>query len=177
MVTLLIAYAPEVLRFFYGNAYLEAAETMQIYSVGVGFLTIFYVLAFALNGAGKNRIPMTLTFFGVAFVVLLNLFFIPRFGITGAAMATTIASAVLMLAILIYTKLYFKAHIPLRLLLLSSLSAFGIWLAAQYLPGDHLLFILWGAILTSLYFAALKLLGIITTEDITPLLRKFATKK
>lgn len=177
MVTLLVAYAPEMLRFFYGNAYLEAAETMRIYAVGVGFLTIFYVLAFALNGAGKNRIPMMLSFFGVASVVLLNLFFIPRFGIVGAATATTLASAVLMLAILVYTKLHFKAHIPPRLLILSSLAALGIWFAAKYLPGGHFRFILWGAILTSLYFAVLKLSGVITAADIAPFIKRFAKKE
>jgi len=177
MVTLLIAYAPEVLRFFYGNDYLEAALPMQIYSIGVGFLTIFYVLAFALNGAGKNKVPMVLTFFGVVGVVLLNWFLIPRFSIVGAALSTTITCFILMLAILVYTELHFKAKIPLRLFILSSLSALGIWIAAQYLPGKHFLFILWGATLTSLYFITLKLLGVITPEDLAPLLKFFRGKK
>lgn len=177
MITLLIAYAPEMLRFFYGNEYLEAAPTMRIYTLGVGFLTIFYVLAFALNGAGQNKIPMRLTLGGVIGVILLNLFFIPRYGIVGAAMATTIVSALLMLAILIYTELHFKAKIPLRLLILTTLSALGMAAATEYLPRGHSWFILWGAILTGLYFIVLKLFGVITAEDTAPLLRLFARKK
>jgi len=58
IITLLIAYASQILHFFYGTRYVGAEATMSIFSLGVGFLTVFYVLAFALNGADAgNRFP------------------------------------------------------------------------------------------------------------------------
>lgn len=173
MVALLMAYAPEVLSLFYGNQYAEAVTPMRIYAVGVGFLTVFYVLAFALNGAGQNKVPMRLTLFGVIGIVFLNFFFIPRYGIAGAAMATSIISGILMLAILVHTELHFKARLSLRLISTSLLSAISIAFAASYLPRTQLSFIAFGLILAGIHFFVLKITGAITDDDIAPLLRLF----
>ncbi|MFZ1719773.1 MAG: oligosaccharide flippase family protein, partial [Candidatus Moraniibacteriota bacterium] len=43
LVTLMIAYSTQILRLFYGSKYLEASAPMNIFTVGVGFLTVFYV--------------------------------------------------------------------------------------------------------------------------------------
>ncbi len=177
MVSLLVVYAPEMLSVFYGNQYSEAITPMRIYSIGVGFLTIFYILAFALNGAGQNRVPMKLTLFGVFGIVLLNFFLIPRYGIIGAALATTIVSGVLMLSILIYTELHFRARLSLRLIGFSFLSATGIALLSSLLPRTHLWFILSGIFLTGIHFWALRMFGTLTDDDIAPLRRFFLNLK
>jgi O-antigen/teichoic acid export membrane protein len=177
MVALLIAFAPEVLNLFYGGQYAEAIAPMRIYAVGVGFLTIFYILAFALNGAGQARVPMKLTLFGVVGIILLNLYFIPRFGITGAAMATTIISGILMLSILVYTNLHFKARLSLRLIAVSLLGTIGILFIAPYLPRTHLLFLVSGAFLAGAHFLILRVSGVLTQADIAPILRLFTRKK
>ncbi|MFZ1655210.1 MAG: flippase [Candidatus Moraniibacteriota bacterium] len=176
MVALLIAFAPEVLNLFYGGQYAEAVAPMRIYAVGVGFLTIFYILAFALNGAGQARVPMKLTLFGMIGIILLNLYFIPRFGITGAAMATTIISGVLMLSILVYTEIHFKVRLSLRLIAVSLLGMVGIVIAARYLPRTHLFFIASGAFLTGVHFLMLRAFGVLTPADTAPLLRLFTKK-
>ena len=171
MIALLVAYAPEILNLFYGSAYGEASLPMQIYAVGVGFLTVFYVLAFALNGAGQNRVPMKLTLFGVIGMVGLNFFFIPRYGIAGAAMVTTLVSGVLMLTILVYTELHFKARLSIGLTVFSFLSALCIAYAASYLPRTNFSFIVFGAVLAGVHFLFLKMIGVLTDDDLAPLRR------
>ncbi len=52
LVTLLALYSAQALHLIYGNAYSVAADSMRIYTIGIGMLTVFYVLSFALNGAG-----------------------------------------------------------------------------------------------------------------------------
>lgn len=168
MITLLIAYTSQALHLFYGPKFIDAATPMAIYVIGVGFLTVFYVLSFALNGAGLVKIPMKLTFFGVLGMILLNFLLIPRFELVGAALATTIICFVLMFAILFYTKRHFNVHVSWRTFFFSGLSALIITLLARFLPNGTLSFLFSGSLLFCLYFGLLKLFGELTKTDLAP---------
>ena len=93
--TLLTVFASSALMFFYGSAYAEATLVLQVLAIGLGFLTIFYILAFVLNGAGKNKIPMWIAFMGMLLNILLNYYLIVCF-----------------LLLLFYFKFYFYSKIP-----------------------------------------------------------------
>src|SRR3989338_2132178 len=54
MVILMSFYSKEILQLLYGEKYISGAVPMSVLVYGVGFLTIFYVLSFAMNGAGKT---------------------------------------------------------------------------------------------------------------------------
>ena len=177
MVVLLIAYTPQTLDFIYGAKYAAAAAPMRIFSLGVGFLTVFYVLAFALNGAGLVRIPMKLSLYGLIGSVALNLLLIPRFGLVGAAGATTLVSFVLMIGILIATEFHFKVSVSSATVSRSLLASLLVFLLTLVLPDRHLLFMLSGGALFLGYFAFLALLGEITEHDIAPILRLLGKKK
>lgn len=173
IITLLVAYAPQTMRFFYGAKYADGASTMGIYAIGVGFLTVFYVLSFALNGAGLVKIPMKLSIGGFLGMITLNFIFIPLYGIIGAALATTLVSFVLMIGILLYTKRHFNVHPSFRTLLVSTVSAVCIALLAYFLPHGTISFIISGTMLFFLYFGLLKLSGELHSSDIAPLVRLF----
>ncbi len=172
LVALLSAYANEILHLFYGNRYDGAAAAMQVFAIGVGFLTVFYVLAFALNGAGQVKIPLRLTFAGFLGMVVINFALIPPYGIVGAALSTTIVSGLLMIGILVYTEIHFRSKLSVRLILVSLAGAIGITLLAIYiLPRGPWSFLFSGIILTALYYGTLRLAGELTTEDLVPLLK------
>ncbi|NCQ06652.1 MAG: flippase [Candidatus Moranbacteria bacterium] len=168
MITLLVAYAPEVLTLFYGTAYLEATLPMSIFTIGVGFLTVFYVLSFALNGAGLVKIPMKLAFYGFLGMIVLNFLLIPTFGLIGASLATAIVSCFLMVSILVYTKQTFHTKISIRTIFFSHISAVIISLASRHLPHGSYSFMIFGTILFFCYFMLLKLFGELTSEDLKP---------
>lgn len=172
MVTLMIVYAPQILHIFYGNKYATAEQPMKIYALGVGFLTVFYVLSFALNGAGLVRIPMKLTFFGFLGVIILNFLLIPKFQLIGAAFATTIISFVLMIAILSSVKKHFQVRIPIRTLLASIGSAIGIILLSNMFLDGAYTFIISGIALFAFYFLFLYLLGGLNKDDIDIFFRR-----
>lgn len=176
MVTLLIAYTPQILDLFYGAQYAAAAVPMRIFTVGVGFLTVFYVLSFALNGAGLVKIPMKLALSGLASSIALNLLFIPRFGLVGAAGATTIVSSVLMFGVLAATKRHFRVSIPTMTIFRSVIAIAFISLLSLFLPDQHLLFIISGATLFCGYFATLSLFGELTAGDLAPFKKLFDKK-
>ncbi len=168
MITLMIVYAPQILHFFYGARYDGAENAMSIFSLGVGFLTVFYVLAFALNGAGLVRVPMKLSFFGFLAMVVLNFLFIPSFGIAGAALAATLTAFVLMLGILAYTKIHFRVHISWKTAVLSIISAFLIAFSSRFLPEGTYSFLASGTVLFAFYFILLWLFGELTDDDLAP---------
>lgn len=173
MITLMIIYASPLLHLFYGSRYDGAEGALGVFALGVGFLTVFYVLAFALNGAGLVRIPMKLSFFGFLAMVALNFLLIPPFGIVGAALSATLAALALMLGILAYTQTHFAVRISWKTTALSILSALLIAAAARLLPHGSFTFILSGAILFALYFALLKLFGELTENDLAPFRKLF----
>lgn len=173
MIALLIAYAPQILHIFYGDRYAAAAAPMSIFAIGVGFLTVFYILSFALNGADLVKIPLKLAFSGFLGMIALNFILIPRWELVGAAFATTIVSFVLMIAILIYAKMHFHAHIPAKTLFFAFASAVIIAIAARYLPHGTYAFLISGAALFLAYFGLLKLFGELKPSDIAPFAKLF----
>ena len=177
LVALLSAYANEILHLFYGNRYDGAAAAMQVFAIGVGFLTVFYVLAFALNGAGQVRIPLRLSIAGFLGMVALNFALIPALGIVGAALATTIVSGILMVAVLTYTETHFHARLSLGLIAYSFIGSVMIaFLALHVLPRGSWSFIVSGLVLTVLYYCLLRIIGALTDDDIAPLLKLLKKK-
>lgn len=173
LITLLIVYATPILSFFYGTRYSGAEDAMSVFSLGVGFLTVFYVLAFAQNGAGLVRIPMQFSFFGFLCMIALNFLLIPPLGIVGAALAATITAFVLMLGMLVSTKRHFSVHVPIRTIAISLLCVAVITVLSSIFPQGTYSFIASGAVLFLLYFVLLKLFGELRTEDTAPLLKLF----
>ncbi|MDO8566273.1 MAG: oligosaccharide flippase family protein [Candidatus Moranbacteria bacterium] len=173
LVTLLALYAPQVLSLFYGERYEAAAAPMSIYAVGVGFLTIFYVLSFALNGAGLVKIPMKLAFFGFLGMIVLNFLLIPKWQLVGAALSTTLICLALTIGILVYTKRHFNVHIPIKTLLFSLTSILLILFFSRFLPHGAYSFIISGAVLFIAYFGILRFFGELADEDIAPFLKLF----
>lgn len=175
-VTLMIAYSTQILNLFYGEKYLDAAAPMNIFTIGVGFLTVFYVLSFALNGANLVKIPMKLSFFGFLGMIILNFLLIPKYALIGAALSTTIISLLLMIAILIYTEKHFTARLPMRTIALSFISSLLITLLAKFLPHGTITFIISGACLFVFYFILLRLFGELKPSDWAPFAKLFGKK-
>lgn len=102
MIILMSVFAKPIILDFYGSKYAGAAFPMSILEYGVGFLTIFYVMSFALNGAGKTKIVMIISIVGFAINAILNYFLIKSYSIVGSAVATSITSLIITIWILFY---------------------------------------------------------------------------
>jgi stage V sporulation protein B len=176
-VTLLSAYAGAFIRLFYGSAYSDAAASMSVFAVGNGFLTVFYVLAFAISGAGLVKVPMYVSGIGLIASAGLNIFLIPIFGIVGSAIATTIVTFILMAGILIFTDRHFKVRIPLKLWIVSLLSSAILVVISRVSPSGTYTFMVSGAVLFFLHFGILRLFGAIEADDVAPLMRLLSFKK
>ncbi len=166
LVTLLALYSTQTLHLIYGSAYTAAADPMRIYTIGIGMLTVFYVLSFALNGAGFVKVPMRIAFVGLVINSVINIFLIPHYALTGAAIAEFITGFFLMLAALWSIYRHFAVHIPSRLWWASALGAVVMLLVARILPDHALWFVFSSTALTALYFLVLRFCGALTPADI-----------
>jgi stage V sporulation protein B len=170
MVTLLFAYSHQVIRFFYGAKYLEAIPSFEIFVFGAGLLTVFYVLAFALHGAGRVMIPMYLSLFGILLLAALNLTLIPRYGLSGAAWSVTLTSLFLAASVLVCIKKEFRLSLMPSHAAIALASSVAIAFFATLLPTSQLLFIPQCAVLFGLHLSFLYATKVLVPSD-------FITKK
>jgi stage V sporulation protein B len=166
MIILMSAYAQEILQLLYGKKYLAGTMPMSILVYGVGFLTIFYVLSFAMNGAGKTKTAMWISTIGLLINTLGNYFLIHKMGILGSAWATTITSFIIMILMLYCTKKYFDAGISLIEFLKVTFAGALAYLLFTILPSGHYFFILTGLTIFIIYLYILYLINGLTKADI-----------
>jgi len=166
MIVLMSIYAEPILLDFYGKKYLAGALPMSILEYGVGFLTIFYVMSFALNGAGKTKIVMWISIFGFFINAILNYVLIKKYSITGSAIATTIASFVIMIWILYYLWKEFEVLIKIKTLVKTLFAAALMYLASFLFSKGEIAFLGWSIILFAFYLFVLYILREIKKEDL-----------
>lgn len=177
MIILMSVFAKPILTIFYGTPYAQGALAMSILEYGVGFLTIFYVLSFAMNGAGKTKITMLIASAGFVLNAGLNYILIKKYGITGSAIATTVTSFVIMLWMLFYLHRDFGVSLKLGSLFKVFLSGAIIYFAAGFLSQGNIIFIFWSIILFAFYLLTLYFLKEIKKEDIAIVKNLIARKK
>jgi len=176
MIILLSLFARPVLELLYGENYAPGALAMSVLVYGVGFLTLFYVLSFAMNGAGKTRITMAIAAIGVGVNSALNLFLIPTYGILGSAIATSIASFAVASAMLYFLFRDFGVSYKIKSVLRVGLAGFHIYIFSLLIPLGREFFIIESLILLFVYFGFLWILREIKKEDYI-FLKNTVTKK
>ncbi len=165
IIILMSYFSTPLIKLFYSAAYLEAAAPMAILVYGVGFLTIFYVLSFIMNGAGKTKIPMVISLFGVVLNTVLNYILIKKYALSGSAWAISITSFIAMLIMLFYLYREFKVAFVFKSLLKISLASVILYFACRIFPPEGLIFVLWSFILFAAYLIILYLLKELTKKD------------
>lgn len=176
-VILMSVYARPIIKIFYSAKYIDAAYPMSILAYGVGFLTIFYVMSFVMNGAGKTKIPMWISIAGVFLNTVLNYILIKRYALSGSAIATSITSFVVMALMLYYLYRDFGTLIKIKSAL-KILSAGALMYAASlFFSRGEFIFLLWSLILFTFYFLALYVMGEIKKEDLIFLKNIVSRKK
>lgn len=177
IITLLSFFSYSAINFFYGSKYLSAAPALSILAFGLGFLTVFYILTFILNGAGKNKAPMIISFLGAILNAILNYIFIKNWGLIGSAWATTITAFIIMMIGLVYTSKKVTSFIKPAALIKYLIASFIIYkLAAIFFSQGKFIFILWSAILFAIYLIILIIIQELKKEDWQFLIKSFKKK-
>lgn len=106
MAALFFLLSKWIILLLYGRAYLPASSTMQALLTGIIALGTSRILANDIAGRGKPMINTYINIVSVLVNVVLNILWIPSFGIVGAAWASTISYTVAMLGeVFVYARI------------------------------------------------------------------------
>jgi len=102
-----------LIKTLFGSQYLVAETALRILLVGTFFSSIFVVSNNLLNMLGKSKLMLTNTIIAGVFNIILDYILVQKYGINGAALATTASLILLGILLSIETK-KFISFIPFR---------------------------------------------------------------
>lgn len=111
VVTIISATANEIVLFIYSTPYVSAATPLSILIIGFGFFTIYLILTTIITAGDKPVISMWINIILLIISVLINICLIPRYGIIGASIGTSIAMIIGVIISAVYVFIKFKALI------------------------------------------------------------------
>jgi len=174
---LMSVYSAPILQIFYGKKFLGAAVPMSILMSGVAFLTVFYVMAFALNGAGRVKAPMWIALAGLAVNILLSYVLIQKYALVGAAVATSITSFVAMALVLVYSYNFFGYLFRFSSFVKIVFASAVMYFVSRFFPPAHYAFILWSTILFAVYISLLYIFREFGPREIASVRQMISRKK
>jgi O-antigen/teichoic acid export membrane protein len=121
LVTLLILFAPQVVRILGGNMYGSSVTSMQVLSMAVALIWLSNLVDHGLIAVGKQGALLGIACLGLVVNVVINLVLIPIYGAEGAAAATVITEAAVLLPALYMLSRYIG-------------EAPSFWVAGRLLP-------------------------------------------
>ena len=98
---ILLVLARPLIQLLFGTVFLPSVEPLMILLPGIVVLSFAKVLTSDLAGRGKPEFGTLAAFVSLAVNIPLNLFLIPRWGIAGAAFASTVAYGLATLVVII----------------------------------------------------------------------------
>jgi len=167
-VAIAIALKPvSIITLFFPQSYAAGADALRVVAIGMGFLSLIQVLANIFQALGRPWTPAIalIVVAGVQIGALVGL--IPKWGLVGSAVATTIACFLGLCYLL--TK-YLSMHRPIiePIQILKSIVALGIpgcfWFF--FMTEGRLLTVISLILAAVLYVFLLPLLGLIKEKDV-----------
>lgn len=103
-----------IINVLFGSEYLVASNALKILSLGtLVSSSLIWIYNNLLSMAGKTKLLFINLLFASILNIFLNIFLIPKYGITGAAIATTISKILLGIVLFVEVKIYLSI-IPFR---------------------------------------------------------------
>ena len=136
ILLLLLIFPDNVISILFGSEYIESSNALRILALGVFISSACYISQRLLLMKGLSSLLFIDLLFASIVNIILNIILIPYYGITGAAMATTISWIILGFIWIYQTKKYLDFY-PFRRkllkILLVSLIPLSIFLAINYI--------------------------------------------
>ena len=170
-------FAKEImgLVYFTNSAYMNGAMSLAILVIGMTFYSIYTISGSIVQGIGNPRIPMYLLIFGCIITLGLGWYLIPTYGIEGGALATTIASFIMMIPMFLLQFRLTKTHAPYSFLTKVTIASLIMALPVVVLPNNSYGLIAGLIICPIIYMIAIVALRTLSHDDVAGF-RKFTRK-
>lgn len=156
-------------------AYSFAGTAMSILVIGMAFFSVYGISASVLQGAGKPYPPMFFLVIGTVTNLILTVLLVPKYGLNGAAIATMIASFLIMVLTTVKTLQVTGTKLPYLNLLKITISSFLLGLCLYFIPKTIFGFILAILLLPLIYIIILAFARALEMRDIM-LINKFGNR-
>lgn len=100
MVACLFLFGEFLIKLLYGHEFSESVVPFNILILGILFSAMSQLFSIMLFSKGENKITLIANTVGLLATIILDLILIPKYGIIGAAVATSISYFVLFLVLL-----------------------------------------------------------------------------
>ena len=160
LCAVVIIFGQPIMYLLFPNAplaYNFAGTAMSILVIGMAFFSIYGISASVLQGAGKPYPAMFYLVIGTVSNLILTLLLVPMYGLNGAAIATMLASFIVMVLTTLKTIHVTGTQLPYINLLKITLSSFLLAFCMLFMPKTILGFLIALLILPVIY---ILLLGI-----------------
>ena len=163
-ISIALSSSPQsYIKLLFPAKYLPASQALGILSGGMAFLSLAIVLGRGFQAIGKERIVAISLSLSVIFQIILLTILVPKYGITGGALATAFASLLAFVLLAIHAgKIYSTKN------LVKQIISYLILYAVLYsLPMESKLeTIVVTVIASTCYLTAIFILRLITAEDV-----------
>ncbi len=167
---IIILFPGAIINLFFGENYLAAEGALRILVIG-GFISSWVFISNDLiSMVGKSKVILTNLLLASIVNIVLNILLIPKYGMIGAAVSTTIVWVILSFTLLIELK-YYVSIIPLRrkmlrVFFISMIPLAFLLIAKQFVVINMFSLILLGIFFVFIYFLLILLTGCLDREDI-----------
>jgi len=160
------ATSHSLVSLLYSSRYGQAADSLAILILGLVFLTVFFVLANIIMGSGRPGIVLGIALPLLIIDIVLNIFLIRRYGLVGAAWATTITGLVGMIVSGVYVLKRFNTLVSPKSLTRICLASLVVYAIARVVSLPTLFLPLIYVGLIGIYFVLLLLVKEFTKADL-----------
>ena len=167
MVFLFSFYADNTVRLIYGEGYHPAGNVLKILIFGLVNLGLISIFSHIMIGINQEKVMIKYSLIGIIVAIILNIILVPRIGMIGGAISTTISASIV--AILSYSFIKRKLEIEINIVGIFKVisSIFIMLLIAFGIRGLELNFVIKAVVLYLCYFIFLVLFKEINSYDIT----------
>jgi len=181
-ISLLMFSFPDIwLRIFFGIKYETGADALRILSIGSIFVSLGYIILHTFSGIGKPIIATYILVSAAIFNAITNYFFIPIYGMNGAAITTLASQLIILFASVYLIKKNLSFQVPLKDWF-KTIVAGGIFLLLIFILKNLLSLNIWIEILISvslslfIYILLLFLSKVLIKEDVLNIVREVFSK-
>jgi len=153
----------DFLTFVYPADYVKGSGALYILPLGEAMLALMFIAVTMIIGSGHPKISIMITAATLVVDILLCYILIPKFGITGAALSSSIAWTLGFIFTAVYLNRKFQAFVPAATWVRSVVAGTAAFFAGYMLPGSGLLKILEGSVLISVVF----IVSLFLTKEVT----------
>lgn len=166
---IILLFPGAIINLLFGSTYLIAENALRILAIGFFISSLFNISGNLIGMVGKSKIMLINIIITSLINIILNIILVPRYGINGAAISTTIVWILLSIALLFEANYYTKI-IPVRrsmfkIFLISFIPLFLLIFIKQFVIINLISLILLGSLFLLSYLFLIFITGCLDKND------------